>query len=316
MRVTEIIISPTDPLLVSGLIVWVVAVCAAHRINLAFRTMVQRLFQRGATSASVSDVGNEVERQVRKWRWLVVGIFVVAMFVAFAANTSVKYALECPLTYVEMALSAVAGYYVCRMIMYSRLSGMLNKFGTIRTEPAHPDGTAGLRPVGEFFLRQAVVAAAPAVYIGLWIILMTKFDYFDRLYTDVWLTSYMGLMVIAVAIEVFSFVLPMLAFHKEMRSAKEKALNEADGLGNKISKLRRQLSETLDPESRTRLGDELSSCVFLYDSIEGMATWPVGTRTRRLFTMNNVVLSLPLVVDMATGAEGWGKLFSKLGSLF
>ena len=62
-----------------------------------------------------------------------------------------------------------------------------------------------------------------------------------------WMHPYMGLLAVALVIEVMAFVVPMWWFHREMRDQKEKLLAQADELSAVIATMRTHLASGVDP---------------------------------------------------------------------
>jgi len=72
------------------------------------------------------------------------------------------------------------------------------------TRLRHVVGAAGLRPLGDFFFRQAMLAGLPAAYVAFWIVLQLPVEFS------------LILLPIFVLIEVAAFVWPMWSFHRVM----------------------------------------------------------------------------------------------------
>ncbi len=100
-----------------------------------------------------------------------------------------------------------------------------------------------------------------------------------------WRQPYLGLLALAIALEVLAFLAPMLSFHREMAGRKREFLREADKLSIEITKL------AATPSAK----DQLAASTERYMALEDMPTWPVDTRTRRRFRINNLALLLPMV---------------------
>ena len=106
------------------------------------------------------------------------------------------------------------GCYLGRMACYGSL-GYLLSHERIRVSiiPGHLDTVGGLKPVGDYFLRQAMIVGLPGVFTGAWLVLM-RFMYFSHY--QVWRAPYVGLLFVAILFEITSFIAPLWWFHREM----------------------------------------------------------------------------------------------------
>ena len=108
--------------------------------------------------------------------------------------------------------------------------------------PSRVDGVGRLKPVGEFYYFQAKIAALPAVYLIVWLLIIPAWGP-ERNYHE-WRGPFLGFLAFVLAIEVLSFVVPTWAFHREMAAQKAAQEVEADRLSAEIVALRRRLAAT------------------------------------------------------------------------
>ena len=87
---------------------------------------------------------------------------------------------------------------------------------TLQPRPGHIDKAAGLKPVGDFFFYQALIAGIPAVFLAAWLIVIPL----EGPRYEPWRRPYMSLLVLGIAFELFAFFVPMLWFHNEMTERK------------------------------------------------------------------------------------------------
>jgi hypothetical protein len=113
---------------------------------------------------------------------------------------------------------------------------------------------------------------------------------------------YSGLLVVAIAFEVLAFIVPIWAFHRVMERQKAVLIHEADELGRKISRIKAQLAG-FDSELPEEIGrDRVTALVDYYEAIENMPTWPLSRSMLGHFSLRNLALLLPIVVQ-ATEAD-------------
>jgi hypothetical protein len=313
-----------DLVRLSGFAVLVLGLIVAQRVPGNFDQMLQRLRDRGVLVASDSDFGpfrtklhSDAEVWARRAAWLLVGVmlvmWVLAVRDAVAVTTgstsgtlrllarlltAISFAV---LLFLELLGAYVAGYHLGRMASFGLLGRAIQSSSCVlRIIPGHPDGAAGLKPVGDFYFFQSMLASLPAVYLAAWSIVFALRDV-----KTVWRDSYLFVgLPAAIALEILAFFLPLSWFHTEMSRQKQKYLREADHLSHDVADL---LSDTHPQEATPE--DRLSELVERYTTAEGIPTWPVDAPTRRRFGFNNLVLaSLPLAGRLLGGSEFWDGL--------
>jgi len=202
----------------------------------------------------------------------------------------------------------LAGRYLGRMAFYGTLGRLLRARNIrLKVQPGHPDGAAGLKPIGDLYFFQAMVIAIPALYLALWWFIIPTMGRYT-----VWRGPYLGLLAVVLTVEVLAFFAPLWSFHQEMQAQKSVLLNEADTLSGQMDAVQAELPEAKTDQERTALKERLSSMTDRYWAIERMPTWPVDARVRRRFTLNNVVLFLPLITQSIHLSGGWQKALEEL----
>ena len=107
-----------------------------------------------------------------------------------------------PLAVFETYWAYIAGWHLGRMAAYGGLGAALRKAGvSVRAIPGHLDGAAGLKPIGDLFFFQSTVAAIPAIFLAVWLVLI-----------PIWPRDYSGWHALYVPLLALSLVFEMLAF--------------------------------------------------------------------------------------------------------
>jgi len=165
----------------------------------------------------------------------------------------------------------------------------------LRVIPGHPDGAGGLRPLGALFLYQSLVAAVPATYLVVWLVIFAvPGGELTRLYG--WFRApYLWLVAVAILAEILAFVAPMRSIHSIVRAEKESELwRESDRLSRQIEEIRGRLKEASISDRADQEG-QLAAMIGRFEALEATPTWPVDTAIRRRFTLRNLGLLLPFV---------------------
>lgn len=283
-----------DILLLSAWATVAIGLAVAQTLPGRLHHTLVRVADRGAldvSEARLGDVFGKLRARAATWGWWV-GAF-VALAIGAAFSTAFRGGLGDRMLLVVLAVIAgyAAGFQLGRMASYGRVGSILRQAGAhLRVTPGHLDGVGGLKPIGEYFLFQAMVAAIPAVFLATWWVLIPlRGERYER-----WRDPYLGLLVIAIVLELLAFIAPMWFFHREMVAQKADLLREADRLSREIASLSKQVASAAEDEAG-RLRERMTTVTERYWALENLPTWPVDVKTRRRFRLNNLALFLPLV---------------------
>jgi hypothetical protein len=181
------------------------------------------------------------------------------------------------------------------MIGYGRLGQLAARQGLpLRAVPGHPDGAAGLKPIGDFCLYQSLIATIPAALLGAWV-LVVSFAARSHLigHYRPFAYQYLWLLVLAIAFVILIFVVPLVSVHAMMSRQKEAVLlPEADRLLSHAQALQARLL-TAGPAEQDALERQLAALTKRYQELETTPTWPVDASIRRRFAARNVALVIP-----------------------
>lgn len=303
-----------DWMLLSGLLLVFFGAIAAYPLPRRLDRMLVRLARRRvlvAKSIPIQQVTADLRRARRQWQFYGGLICAFAIAAAFAAVLIAQFSLgHLMLGVLETAIAFIVGRYLGAMAQSSMLSRVLTRHDVaVVVRPAALDGAGGLEPVGHFFFLQASVVSLPAAYISAWLLLIPLFPRYEG-----WLLPYCGLLTVALAFTVVAFLLPLWFFHRQMRSQKQVFAERADEIAQRINTLNDELLVAEDQETRRRLRSEIDAETRHYREIEAMPLWPIAPATRRRFTVNNTLLTFPLVGRLLEELGVGGDLLRWLGS--
>lgn len=288
-------LSRWDPLLISGAITFLISIRLALHTSQKMEETLTRLINRGSlqlTEEKLKDFKGYLEARADNWAQragLITGVAIlIAFLVAFGPRA---YTEQLPLTLIEVILAYIAGHYLGRMASYGGLGWLLRKKNfTLKVQPGHLDGAAGLKPVGDLYFFQAMLIAIPALYLAIWWFLIPVVGRYSY-----WREPYLGLLAVVLIFELLAFLVPMWSFHQEMQDQKIKLLKEADELSEQVVAVQSELAKAKTDQERNVLKDQLSYMIERYWAIDQMPTWPVDSKVRRRFALNNLALFLPLI---------------------
>jgi hypothetical protein len=302
-----------DYLFVSGCLTVIAGLWFARGHAERFKATFDRLARRGA-------LGGRGEEEVTRYRddllargekWALRGGIVVGALLGLLWIYAFDRAGREQVAFDAIAgpiVGAFGGYLVGRalgrMLAYSLLGPYLQKRGVaFCADPEHIDGAAGLKPLGDYYLHQALLLAIPAVFLLFWS-LMFALPYWSGRY-GTWREPYLGLLAVAILLEIAAFVAPMKHAHVTMSKTKQAELVNADTtLAPKIAELRKLLETELSAEDRAEVSALLERKCAHYTAIEEMPTWPLDRAVRRRVTLGNAGLVVGLVAQ-AAALSGW-----------
>ncbi len=201
----------------------------------------------------------------------------------------------------------VAGAWVGRMAANGRIGARLRRRQLpLRVIPGHPDGAGGLRPLGGFFLYQSLVAAVPATYLVVWLVLLAVPGGEGlRRHYGFWARQFWWLVAVAILVEILTFLAPMRSIHTIMRAEKESQLwRESDRLSRQIEDVRGRLKEANVSDRGDQEG-QLAAMIGRFEALEATPTWPIDATIRRRFTLQNLALLLPFVGFVVGDRSFW-----------
>ncbi len=288
-------ISQWDLLLMSGAVVFIIAIPMAFKIPAKFDEMLNRLVHRGALENNTKKLENlktDLQHSARKLAIIMGIVLAISLLLAFIYRFHFSRIL---ITILETAGGFIAGTLFGYMCGFGRLGLLIRKHHVLlKIQPGHLDDVGGLKPVGEFYFHQAMVVAMPAVFLAVWLLF---FQFGFPRYSG-WKTLYAIFLSINIVLEILVFVVPLLSFHSMMVTEKQNELEEADKLSKEIAIVEHQLTREQDVQKRELIKDRLSSMTKEYWDIEKLPTWPISKRTKKLFKRNNFTLLMPLVIDI------------------
>jgi len=276
---------------ISALALLLIGIRVAARIDDLLSHALRRLCVRGVIDCSEDELG-QLNRTLallrRKWApaWgIAIGLAILLAFAAGWHWKVIEYPWRLALLAVEAPIFYAAGYYIGWMVVQGRLARVLRTLDIrYSVQPGHPDGAAGLRPLGDFFFRQAMLASLPAAYLAFWMVLQLPVEFS------------LILLPIFVFIEVAAFVWPMWSFHREMVRQKRSLVTQADEIARRISSAQAELRRPTNPAQVKELNARLTLDLKLYEELEHLPTWPVSKQIRRRFAVPNLILvALPVL---------------------
>lgn len=310
LQCPALLVQLTDPMSITGTLALVLILRLAVDFRSHLSGTLARLIARGSLELSheqQEQLEKELERRATAFGWIggaIVGGGYVLLVLWVKRGLGFENALG--LIAVGITCGPIVGYYAGRLVAYGGLGRYLTRNKVvIKAQPGHLDGAAGMKPLGEFYFFQALALAIAALFFALWIMLIPLPAFLqDYGYNnDALSVLYLVLLMGALVMEFLAFLAPLWSFHRLMRNQKIELLSEADRLSQRIAQVKKQLAEGKTREELQMLEEQMSAMTDYYMAIINMPTWPIDVRTRRLFTLNNLALALPLISQIIVTAQ-------------
>lgn len=217
-----------------------------------------------------------------------------------------------------VALASLGGYLggrvIGRMIAVGQIGSIIDSDERWHIHPqlASLDDAAGLSAVGRLYLKQALVLFIPAMFLMAWWLIIPVLQAYEE-----WRSWYLGLLLVALVLQLVAFVWPMWSFHVQMKRHRDDLLAqiEADG-SRRLADLEPPLLSAHSAEERMQLTNEVKAVKDRYASVRTCPTWPVDRRVRRKFSIRNAFLLVPLAAKLVGLSGLWSEIADTLGRVF
>lgn len=199
----------------------------------------------------------------------------------------------------EMVAAFVVGSYLGRVLCYSQFGFYLSQTTLqLNVLPGHPDGAAGLRPIGQYFFRNAFTAMLPVALLSFWCALIALRPEMVALE---YRAIYLGLLGFAIGVEIIVFLVPLRYFRNIMVDYKQLNRQQSDQIGRNIVALRERVVRQTDTTELINEATVLAQLNQTYTAYTQMPTWPFDRGILRTFCFANFILILPFVIAITIG---------------
>jgi hypothetical protein len=246
----------------------------------------------------------ELDERLNNRPWVIgcggIGALIVAAFYVYSPMGCIRnWQWSCATL---MPVDVLFGFAVAAVAWKAcALAGQVSAWGrrgelTIR--PFHPDGGAGVAPIGQLLLSLSGTLVAAGIFCAFWLLIAGRGP--TRLIVGVdEFVPWLGLgFVTALVVSILAFVVPMLTVHRLMASKSREARDELAALAVAIAELDRSLVSRSTEITPERAEPELRRLRVLrdaYGELERIPTWPVDLRTRSTFALGLTVQVIGLI---------------------
>lgn len=221
----------------------------------------------------------------------------------------------------------VAGAFFGRVATYGSVAAVLASPATaLNIRPQHFDGANGLKPVGDFYLFQALLTAIPLLWLSGWALAIgwyysgECFGPVDPAATARLSYQFYGQWLVVACFCIAGFVWPVLKLRGRLKRARQELLRtrvpeiEAD-----IARLNAELASYSDPSRQAAVANAIADLAKERWSIRNMHSWPMDKGTFSKYAPVELVSNVaPVLIGPLLGTlhgEAASKNFDLLGVL-
>lgn len=295
-----------DILLLSGIAALTIALMLVGRIQHLSHDCLRRLNERGVINLNSGEIEatlTAIDHSADQWGRVFAPVVAVLMALAFALALYQNFWFpRLLLGIIQTGIGYAAGGYIGRMVRYGQLGAILNgRKIAVTVNPWHGDQVGGLSPVGRLFFSQAMIIAIPALFLAFWSVAMPVWprDYLR------WTEAYLMLLTVAILLELTAFLWPLWSFHRIMLRDRAERRKTIDNLYRSHMQNKESLIEEGNLAGAQSANADLDILAREYRTMEQLPTWPIETRVRVRFTVNNALLVAPLLSELASKKLGW-----------
>lgn len=195
-------------------------------------------------------------------------------------------------------LGLLLGFVAWRMTITGAKVWQLGKEFGLTPRIGHPDNCGGLEPLGNLCLWNAVILAIPAIYLGVWVLLVNYPPYKSQ-YENYYAGLQAGLLAVPILLSTISFLLPVWSAHQIMLAKRQEERLKLEDLGKRMAILEEKLKSLSansadEIENCQKISKEIESLHQSYIQIWNAPTWPFNVRILRKFALAQVIPLLGL----------------------
>ena len=213
-------------------------------------------------------------------------------------------------TLIAIVAAAWSGVYFGRFAHYGALARFLSNANiALRIKPDHYDGASGLKPIGDFYLYQALVFSVPAIFLGLWwsviIPLLQEQACPNIINLESWRFAIFFHWIVVMSFFYLGFIRPVLTLRQRILDTKKELIqNQVPSMQAEIDMLRERLWTGHDnDQERIHITNHIDFYSQQVWSIRRMSGWPMDSQTRsRFLSLNAIASVVPPLAKSATSA--------------
>lgn len=297
-----------DVMEITGSLTCLIGVLLSFGLRQRFRGLIGDLVRSGAIKShiGIEDFENAITRSVGRYCLFTMLLLTAAEIIAYelAGHTgSHRDWIECMLS---AAAASIVGERFGRLAAYARAGNLITSAGgAVSINFWHPDNAGGLLAFSRFYFYSALLAAIPAVWLGIWWVIIPRVAYavpqWD--YSE-WRGALVVLWLVIVSVGIWSFVMPIYTIHRLMEAAKEQFMAPLGWIPPALTDLHAQLQPiALDDQAQPILA-RIEGIEKVYRNASAVNTWPLDPSLAGALTgLGAVQLLVPIGLRLILGED-------------
>lgn len=264
----------------------------------AIATLLQDLEAADAVEITAEDLKRVALPYQQAWRkFLALGIGVCGGIIMYFSQLRLNNWTGGTIPSAAVALLGVFYIYMGSMLVLTLITNVWVLHRTfvqkpLTVNPLHPDRCGGLRPLSQYSLKTAYLAAVFGVLVGL-----IEYQFIIQHRTLTLNSPVHLLLLLHIALSLACFFGPLLAAHNGMQAAKEALLRT---IAHQFHKDYSQIHTNLEADAETlkKQAAKLQELRSFYTVTDEFPVWPFDVTTFRRYLLSVTTPLLPVIVGV------------------
>jgi hypothetical protein len=228
---------------------------------------------------------------IRMWRWETLNPFLEGGIIMYRVGRLLEFVID-------IFIGLIIGFMAWRMVVIGYEVWKVGQKFDVVPKPRHPDNSGGLSPLGNLCLWNALIITIPTIFLGGWIILLARTDYFSgHVGYEYYVTFFLALLPIPIAFAFIGFFFPLWQIHQLMAQKKAEMEREQIGVWYQIDRLDHELlNPDTVPEDFDTKASKLEKMQEVYARSLQYPVWPFNLGIILTFLISQSVPILSLVL--------------------
>lgn len=213
----------------------------------------------------------------------------------------------------------VAGAFFGRLATHGSMATVLADPHTeLNIRPGHFDAANGLKPVGDFYLYQALLTAIPLVWLAVWVLALPWYAaapcFAEHDPSIVWRMrwQFYGQWLVVASFTYVGFIRPVLTLRRRLIRTRAELLRERiPQIEAEIAHLKGNLPATTEAAQKGALETRIHDLAREHWAIRHMSCWPMDRSTFHKYAPVEIISNVaPILVGpmlSLNGAQGTGQ---------
>lgn len=298
-----------DIMQLTGIVTCLVGVVLSFGLRPRFRRLFRELIDTGAIEMRTAngDFEAAVTRIVGRYCLTIMLVLTAVEIIAYKLANHTGSGREWTECLLAAAAASVVGERFGRLAAYTRAGNLITRSGgRLSINFWHPDNAGGLLPLSRFYCYTALLAAIPAMWLGVWWVIIPRVAHAvpDQLDYSEWRLPLLLLWLVVVSVGLWSAVMPIYRVHRVMERAKEDFMVPLNWIPQALSELHAQLRPVVQDDAAEAILKRIDGLEKLYRNASAVITWPLNPSLASALTgLSAAQLLIPIGLRLMLGED-------------